>query len=395
MSIWFVLLCVAIVAAAGLYYSWQLPETLVQEETQLIYTQRGAFDYTAYLKPNTVYGGVTQLGPRTSFFSVLVESMQMTYDYDITLRSPTGETVPIPEDSVAEYEVVAILREGDLWSQEQILVPHRPVDDTSLSLSFALPIQAYLAEAEVVRSEVNTPGRDLEVEVQVRIWPTISTDAGTIHPNFAHGFTFRWQDAELVASGPPVQEESDTLGTSVTVPNSQRSLYSEVATIGLAVAAMLLLIWGGVSQWAVRSPLSPQQMASELHRRYGDVIVQALTLPMPTPHQTVVQLRSLEDIGRTAHELMKPIILVQQANERHYVVIDGADNVRYEVKLPAQSTPSTLTDVQHQELELDNGDDLEPPPYAFNEAGSDTTPGTKRVTTTRTSERPYQNGVHS
>ncbi len=395
MSIWFVLLCLAIVAAAGLYYSWRLPETLVQEETELIYTQRGAFDYTAYLKPNTVYGGVTQLGPRTSFFSVLVESMQMTYDYDITLRSPTGEALPIPEESVAEYEVVAILREGDLWSQEQILVPHRPVDDTSLSLSFALPIQAYLAEAEVVRDEVNTPGRDLEVEVQVRIWPTISTGVGDIRPDFVHGFSFRWQDAELVTSGSPVKEESGTLGKSVNVPHPQRSLYSQVATTGLAIAVVLLLIWGGVSQWAVRSPLSSQQMASELQRRYGDVIVQALTLPMPTPHQTIVQLRSLEDIGRTAHELMKPIILVEQGNERHYVVIDGADNVRYEVRLPAQSTSSTLSDVQLQELELDNADDLDPLPYAFQEAANDTRPTTKRVTTITKSEHPYQNGIHS
>ena len=83
-------------------------------------------------------------------------------------------------------------------------------------------------------------------------------------------------------------------------------------------------------------------MTSELHRRYGDVIVEAVSLPASAPHQIVVRLRSLEDIGRTAHELMKPIILVYHEGERCYVVIDGADNVRYEVRIPIEPTKPSV-----------------------------------------------------
>jgi hypothetical protein len=336
LSIWVTLISLAAVAAAALYYAWRLPETLMQDETRLIYTQRGAFDYTAYLKPNTVYGGLTELDPRPSYFAVLVESLQMTYDFNLSLQDPSGTALPVPAESMLEYEVVAILSEGELWSQEQILVPLRSMTGAEVQLDFQLPIQAYQAEAEAIRSEVNTPGRDVEVEVQVRIWPTVPTAAGLVQPDYVHGFSFRWQDSELVVGGSPVHEETATLGESIVIPYPQRALISEVSTVALGVSIVFLVLWAGVSLWAVRSPFSVQQMTSELHRRYGDVIVEAFSLPASAPHQIVVHLRSLEDIGRTAHELMKPIILVHHEGERCYVVIDGADNVRYEVRIPIQ-----------------------------------------------------------
>lgn len=336
LSIWVTLISLAAVAAAALYYAWRLPETLVQDEPRLIYTQRGTFDYTAYLKPNTVYGGLTELEPRASYFAVLVESLQMTYNFALSLQDPEGNTLPVPSESMVEYEVVAILREGELWSQEQILVPLRSMMGAELNLAFQLPIQAYQAEAEAIRAEVNTPGRDVEVEVQVRIWPTVRTSAGLVQPDYVHGFSFRWENSELVVGGSPLHEETATLGESVVIPYPQRLLISEISTLALGVSSVLLLLWAGVSLWAVRSPFSVQQLTSELHRRYGEVIVEAVSLPASAPHQIVVHLRSLEDIGRTAHELMKPIILVQHEDERCYVVIDGADNVRYEVRIPVQ-----------------------------------------------------------
>ncbi|MEZ4836160.1 MAG: hypothetical protein R2873_29895 [Caldilineaceae bacterium] len=183
LTIWVILISLAAVSAAALYYAWRLPETLTQEETRLIYTQRGVFDYTAYLKPNTVYGGATELGPRPSYFAVLVESLQITYDFELTLMDPAGDPSLRPMRAL-EYEVVAILREGDLWTRELILIPLRSVMDTSAHLEFQLPIQAYRAEAEAIRAEVSTPGRNVEVEVQVRFWPTVSTDVGLIQPTF-------------------------------------------------------------------------------------------------------------------------------------------------------------------------------------------------------------------
>ncbi|MBI1297637.1 hypothetical protein GC175_22080 [bacterium] len=350
------LISLAAVAAAALYYAWRLPETLMQDETQLIYTQRGTFDYTVYLKPNTVYGGLTELEPRTSYFAVLVESFQMTYDFELSLQDPVGNALPVPAESMVEYEVVAILREGDLWSREQILVPLRSMMGAELDLSFQLPIQAYQAEAEAIRAEVNTPGREVEVEVQVRIWPTVRTSAGLVQPDYVHGFSFRWQSSELVVGGSPIHEETATLGESVVIPYPQRALITEISTAALGVLSVLLFVWAAVSLWAVRSPFSVQQLTSELHRRYGDVIVEAVSLPASAPHQIVVHLRSLEDIGRTAHELMKPIILVQHEGERCYVVIDGADNVRYEVRIPIQpAKPSSHGLPPHRESKVEGG----------------------------------------
>ncbi|MEZ4639997.1 MAG: DUF5305 family protein [Caldilineaceae bacterium] len=146
----------------------------------------------------------------------------------------------------------------------------------------------------------------------------------------------------MVVGGAPVSEESDTLGRDVEIPHPQRTLITDVATASLGVSIILVLIWAVASQWAVRSPFSIQQLTSELHRRYGDVIVEAVSLPDSAPHQIVVHLRSLDDIGRTAHELMKPIILVMNGDERHYVVIDGADNVRYEVRIPGRLQNAAL-----------------------------------------------------
>jgi hypothetical protein len=344
LSISVALISLVILSAAAFYYTSLQPHTLQEERTLLSYRQQGAFDYTAYLKPNTVYNGVTELGPLDSYFAALVESVTMAYSYEFTLYNAAGTPIALPADALTEYEVAAILGEGDFWEREYLLTLRQPTTSgTDLDIQFQIPIQAYQAEAETVRSEVNTPGRDLQLRVEVRIWPLVSTEAGDITTPFVHELLLRWTETELVVEGARSLSEIGSLTESISVVDPQRIFYQRLAMGGMVTSLLLMLSWFGVSFWASRTPFTPEQMYLEIQRRYGEVIVEALALPAPGPHQMVIPLRTFEDIGRTAHELMRPIIVVVEPTGRRYTVVDGIDNVRYEYWLgngvPAPDSP--------------------------------------------------------
>ncbi|HLF05205.1 MAG TPA: hypothetical protein VI855_08320, partial [Dehalococcoidia bacterium] len=93
------------------------PATQVVQAPAWGWAHRGEWDYTVFMKPNTVYG-TQELGPGLTYFDALVEGMEARFSYTFTTDTPARIE--------GWYEVYADLAVGELPAQRFLLVSRTP-----------------------------------------------------------------------------------------------------------------------------------------------------------------------------------------------------------------------------------------------------------------------------
>ena len=135
------------------------------------------------------------------------------------------------------------------------------------------------------------------------------------------------------------------------IPNPNRYLGLPVTGIralsATTAGVMLGLFIYFLGLYMKFKPAPPPEIEKELQlarRKYKELIVDVEELPDVRSGETVISLSSLDDLIRTAEELLKPV-LHQAEKERHtYCAIDGLVRYQYVSQLEPFGRDKTTSD---------------------------------------------------
>jgi hypothetical protein len=152
-----------------------------------------------------------------------------------------------------------------------------------------------------------------------------------IETEFSHPLTFSIKNTTVEVSGLE-KSFAGSLNHIEEVTNRQVILYRSLALMFLILTIVLLPSWLGYVRTVKGQPITDDDYLADIRQRYGDIVVEAIRLPPPRADQTIVPLRSVDDLARAAEGLMKPIVVVRESGGYLLTVLDNMDGVRYEVR---------------------------------------------------------------
>lgn len=321
------------------------------------YEHRGEYDYEVNLKSDSTFGAITLtpppvtaaagapptiLKPGDTILTNLVDRMDMTFAYYLESSRPVS---PITE----QVKIVAILENPGYWSKDFVPVP-LTLKQGDFSVSFPLDISQFTDSIKAIEQETGVSGV-CNLTIRADVSTAAQTDFGPIDEDFQQtltstlgGGSLKWEE-ELVKSTPGSIERSQM----VTNPNKYLGLPITGARALSATTAGVML---GLFLYFLRlymrfkpAPLLGIEKEVQLARKkYKELIVDVEELPDIRGEETVISLSSLDDLIRTAEELLKPVLHKGEKERHTYCAIDGLVRYQYVSQLEPSGKDKPTSD---------------------------------------------------
>jgi hypothetical protein len=312
---------------------------------QLSYEQQGHFNYSVLLDATSPYGPITlrppeieptdpltraTMGTGDIIVSDLVDEMEVSFSYNLNADKTIQE----------QYETVtveAIIENPGKWMKPITLIPSTQKDG-NFNITFPLDLKQYIEIFGVIQQEtgISLSARNLTIKVTV----VTSAIAGNerLESEFIQSITTDLREGIIVWSGEMDKSEPGSIQTIDTIIHEEEfigvtiRILRIITPIVLGIAFLLLIFF--LMLYFRKSPLELSEIekeALEIAKKYKGIIIDIRELPMVKPGETVVELRSLEDLVKAAEGILKPV-LHKAGYEKHvYTVMDPP--MRYEYRM--------------------------------------------------------------
>jgi hypothetical protein len=340
---WGITLALGLLVLAPAYLAWQAylsPTTRSVQVPAWGWVHWGEWDYSVFLRPNTVYG-TDVLGPGHTYYDTLIEGIEARLSYNVATDSPTRV--------LGWYEVTSTLSVGELPEERILVVPRSEFseDETShagFTLSLPVDRQAYRNRVEEILAETG---------VQTRVNATVTYVAHIETTISGLGETHQTLEPTLRV---PLNQESFTIGGNRALQDNGLIFRSEVQPVpgvveqrrtwpmvAVAMALLPLVFWAATTTGAaLDDPLT--RKARQLYRKHRKRIAQAGPGTGALPGGEVVAVAAMDDLARVSEELLKPIIYANseaRGGTHLFYILDGTTRYEYRLELePLQETPA-------------------------------------------------------
>jgi len=306
---------------------------------------RGTFDYTIYLKKNSLYKtdilkppeSTPYIPPQTKTLGVgpaipygLVDRMETSYYYDFQASRPVTEVTQ-------EVTITAIIDNPDFWSKAFVLVPStRETGD--FKIDFPIDI-VYLNELlNTIRAETGTAGEAYSLIIEAFVHVTAQTEFGPIDETFTQTLSTELGGGTLVWNEELQMTQEGAITTTRIIPNPNRYLGLSpggLKTTSLVLGLIFLAIF--ITSLVFYNQTKPAELplfekeALSVSKKYADRIAQASS-QTPSASEKIISLDSIEDLVKVADELGKPIMHqppTTPEKQHIYYVIDGTSQYQY------------------------------------------------------------------
>ena len=312
----------------------------------VFYRHHGRFDYAVGLMPNNLFGEVTMTSaesprppvpvpPGTSQPAGNVDWIDVTFSYEFKSEEPVS-------NFSGDVYVTAMLQDAETkWTASVASISDAlPGEEHSLTMPLDLKAVTALIQAGMEEEGV-TLAPKLTVEADVTI--SFDTDSGTTSEHFTQPLAVELAGGNVKWSEKFVQTKAGAQTETVSTTHSDviaRRRYS--TAIAGVFALVLLLVAGRYTIRLVRrlrvNIAMPVRKVVKVEKKRKDVLVDVIESPALAEGDTVIQVSSLEALGRVSDAFMKPILrrLPDGDTEPHaYYVLDGP--TRYEYLFSQQS----------------------------------------------------------
>jgi len=311
------------------------------------YLHHGSFGYAVKLKPNSLYGPMILtpeapeeapdivLAPGPTYFVKTIQRIEPTYSYRFTADKPLRHVS-------SEVEITASLSSGEDWSKTIVLVPNRE-ETGNLVVSFSLDLDHLRQLGDTIRQETGVGSPPYSLPIQANVHTVAETEgSGTVDEEFKQMTTVPLTGATLTFGGDlrKTVPGSITDNVSVADPTARRARMWSPGALGGAALVLAFALWCylRVKPVALR-PIEAEALRAK--RKYKDAIASVQCLPEVKEGETVISMSSLDDLMKTADELLKPVFHQAEPNRHIYCLIDSASRYVYVSQLaePAPSPP--------------------------------------------------------
>lgn len=290
------------------------------------YSQKTNIDYKAILKPNILYAQES-LGPGEVYITELIDHIQASFAYEFI-----GERAAELEGN---YEIIADLvgatKEGEatkiIWKKAFILQPKQSFQMKDKMVS--LKGNAYIRPEEYNNfvktvnesTKVNTP---VSCIISMNVNLQAKTDKGVIEEKMSPKMVIPLNtnyfsiDSQLAEEKPGQIEVTKQ----VPIPVNQKKVMTYGVIIGLLVILGIFMIFFTET----KAPMDERQKKlQQIFKKHGDRLV-ALNRDIAISWDHYREVKSMDDLVRTADEIGKPILYKYSSDYKEilrFYVIDG------------------------------------------------------------------------
>ena len=322
----------------------------------LRYEQSGNLDYTAYLKPNSLYE-TEQLGPGRVYFTRLLESIRAKYHYVLWVDQEY-------EDVLVTYQVTAEYGIEDTWKKEFVLVPPTQVKEPEFDIEFAIPVNEALEWGDVFLNETGVKLSSPDLVLNVSISPEIDTIYGPVKETFEHEISIQVDSSEVRFTGEEEQYSSGRLtGQPAATDEDMQKVRSQRvwASVSFVIWFLLLVVISWMQAQIVLSKSRLEKDFLYAQKRLGGLFVRTRDITPVKDTEEVIRLNSLKDLVNLADETLRPVLYTLDKEGNLNFVILRLGYVRYEYvtdeKLESGEGYPDLQDHRKKHVREVSGDD--------------------------------------
>lgn len=309
---------------------------------ELNYKQQGHFDYEVFLNPASPYGPKVlrppevipaeplpraTMGTGDIILSDLVDEMEVSFSYDLKADKPIVERY----ESVT---VEAIIENPEKWAKTITLVPPTQ-QDGDFDITFPLDLKQYIEIFGVIQQETGVPVSARNLTIKVTVDTAAMSGNQTIESEFTQSITTDLREGIVVWSGDLEKSEPGSIEVIENTVHHEKFMGIEIRQLRIispiVMSIIFLLLSFSIMLYFRKSPLELSEIekeAQQIAKKYKGIIIELEALPVVKPGETVVRLRSLEDLIKAAEGLLKPVLHKAGYENHIYCVLDAS--MRYE-----------------------------------------------------------------
>jgi len=304
------------------------------EELKLRYEHQGNFSYAIQLKPNILFGAITQepeilpagvptpLESSETYSSETIDSIEGTFAYKFASSEELQEVID-------EVEVNAVVgREGG-WQETFVLVP-KSQEAGDFEVTFSLDVPFFYAVIESIEEETDASDFSHELIVTADVHTTAQSEFGPVDETFSKSLRLVLEPDEVMWPEVTPEMKSGSIEEMLVVSNPTATMARVVSlgALGMTLVAFLYVIW---SYWeSKRKRVSRLEAdAFQVRSRHQDLVVDVEKLPDIGGGETVIELGSLSELVKVADALLKPVLRLAEPERHVYCVIDGTSRYQY------------------------------------------------------------------
>jgi len=306
-------------------------------------TLEGQFDYEAFLNYNSLYdtlvlrseplpvwepedeykGGapkstLAKLGPGEVLHTGTIDSIDATFTYDFLCEERV-------EEQTREVQVVATVSSGELWSKELTVVPTTILEGRTVS--FPIDIEYFDRVAAAIGEQIGTSGSTYDLAIEARVHTIASVAGSTIDETYVQVLTGNRGSSRLTFEGSLTNEEEGALEMPLVEARETERALPPLALMGVSLS-VLALAFVGSTWFRSRSQTGEMDRAmARARKQYREFLVNVDSVPPAAAGDTIVEIRTLDDLALVAEQAGKPILCFVAEDNAAFFVLDGS--VRY------------------------------------------------------------------
>jgi len=300
------------------------PKITIKSNVISSYSQNGNFDYTIYLKDNTVYDGRKTIKPEDNLvaFRNIVDHITGSFSYFFYSSKPATIT--------GEYKLTALLQ-TDIWSKQYSLTSGRFTNN--FDEEFPIDYRFYENVTATIDAETGVSATNPQLTIKCEIYNLkIKTDTNTFDPGkFSPSLTFSLNQktisfpAELKNQIEGAQTSKEEIITQA--DNKDKELWTSNSYLFI----IIIIIFSLVTRGDTGKLSEIEKQVKKINKKYAEWIVE-VDIPPKRPLGTeLVTIKSLEDLMKIGEELGKPVIyhVSELEGTYTYYVLDETMHYKY------------------------------------------------------------------
>jgi hypothetical protein len=323
----------------ALYATHQTPTEETTTKTLTTLTTIADYNYTAKLKPNTIYDNKTTLTENegTLYYRITDHiNITLTLITHITHAIPTTQ----PTNTTITYTITQKLT-SNAWTYATTI-------ETETTLNYQgtpPPIKINLPTITLAAIEQQKRKLDEDIGISttsynITITPTINTQTqtqhGTINQQFTPTLTLNVKrgttQGDIITTTKLTQTKADKITEIQTITNqdiiTQRNTAYALTILAIIGLAFSIYIY----QKSTKQPPTLEKQLQKLIHPHKDLIIQVTQEPQTQTQTTTITLNSLENLKKVAEITLHPILHCQnpnQPNTHTFTIIDNQTIYKY------------------------------------------------------------------
>ena len=319
----------------SIYYTHQHP-TQEETTTNLAYYQHtGTYDYTAKLKPNTLYSQPTLKPGEGTLYTKIIDHINITFTYTFTCSHPTNITsikyqtkteLESPENWIKDFTTAEMV---ETFQIANTVNSAKQTASTTLLLNVTQIDELVKAVDGQIGTSTSQYNLAIIPEIHVAAEITVAeADVHTIYETFNSSLTieFRKETPNYISmeslehTRPGVITETHRVLLQWVINQRLTSYVATTVTIPL----LAVTAWFYIKTKPTKPAKEPIE---KIIAPYKEIIAETTQKP-PETTRTIIMV-SLEDLAKIAESMVKPILHKKGPKTTHtFYILDN--NIKYE-----------------------------------------------------------------